>query len=171
LLKEEITPKFEKLRKEKALYLEFQKTEAEIERLKKLVVAFDYHLNQSKLNSSETDFKKKSKKIEELKELNEVAQTELVETNEQMKQLAAKKQKEAGGQLGKFEEKTEKLSESLVRLKTQTDNKRESVKEESKKHEALITSRQEVSLLWFASGLLVGCNLHFLLLLFLYLAC
>jgi len=45
-LKEEITPKFEKLRKEKALYLDFQKTEAEIERIKKLVVAFEHTTNQ-----------------------------------------------------------------------------------------------------------------------------
>jgi len=101
------------------------------------------------LNSSESDFKKKSKKIEELKERNEVAQTELVETNEQMKQLAVKKQKEAGGQLSKLEDKATKLSESLVRLKTQTDNKRESVKEESKKHESLLANRQEVLISFF----------------------
>ena len=101
------------------------------------------------MNSSESDFKKKSKKIEELKERNEVAQTELVETNEQMKQLAVKKQKEAGGQLSKLEDKATKLSESLVRLKTQTDNKRESVKEESKKHESLLANRQEVLISFF----------------------
>lgn len=42
LLAEEIVPKLDKLRGEKRAYLEFQKTQTEIERLSRIVVSFDY---------------------------------------------------------------------------------------------------------------------------------
>lgn len=42
LLAEEIVPKLDKLRGEKRAYLEFQKTQTEIERLSRIVVSYDY---------------------------------------------------------------------------------------------------------------------------------
>lgn len=42
LLREEITPKLDKLREEKRAFLEFQKKSSELERLSKLVVAYDW---------------------------------------------------------------------------------------------------------------------------------
>ena len=42
LLAEEIVPKLDKLRAEKRAYLEFQKTQTEIERLSRVVVSYDY---------------------------------------------------------------------------------------------------------------------------------
>lgn len=42
LLEEEIEPKLEKLRAEKRLFLEFQQTQSDLERLTKVVVAHDY---------------------------------------------------------------------------------------------------------------------------------
>jgi len=47
-----------------------------------------------------------------------------------MAHLASSKQKESGGQLSAMEKNVEKLSENLVRVKTQVDNKRDSLKEE-----------------------------------------
>lgn len=42
LLREEITPKLDRLREEKRAFLEFQKKSSELERLSKLVIAFDW---------------------------------------------------------------------------------------------------------------------------------
>jgi structural maintenance of chromosome 2 len=42
LLKEEIVPKLDRLREEKRTFLEFQKTSSELERLTKLVIAWDW---------------------------------------------------------------------------------------------------------------------------------
>lgn len=42
LLREEITPKLDRLRDEKRTFLEFQKTASELERLSKLVIAWDW---------------------------------------------------------------------------------------------------------------------------------
>lgn len=42
LLREEITPKLDKLREEKRAFLEFQKKSSELERLSKLVIAYDW---------------------------------------------------------------------------------------------------------------------------------
>lgn len=49
LLREEITPKLDKLRDEKRDFLEFQKKSSELEKLSKVVIAWDYnHLNSRK---------------------------------------------------------------------------------------------------------------------------
>lgn len=42
ILREEIAPKLDKLRNEKRTYLDYQKTEAEMERLNRLMVAYEY---------------------------------------------------------------------------------------------------------------------------------
>lgn len=52
LLREEITPKLDKLREEKRDFLEFQKKSSELEKLSKVVIVWDYnHLNARKVKA------------------------------------------------------------------------------------------------------------------------
>lgn len=54
LLREEITPKLDKLREEKRAFLEFQKKSSELERLSKLVIAYDWtQLEAKKVKATE----------------------------------------------------------------------------------------------------------------------
>jgi structural maintenance of chromosome 2 len=55
LLQEEIEPKLEKLRNEKRAFLEFQSTQNDLERLTRLVVAYDYVKSKQKLQQSASD--------------------------------------------------------------------------------------------------------------------
>ncbi|CAJ0904125.1 11006_t:CDS:10 [Entrophospora sp. SA101] len=50
ILREVIEPKLEKLRAEKNSYLEFQKIEVDIERLSRLIIAYEYTQNQERAN-------------------------------------------------------------------------------------------------------------------------
>jgi len=52
LLNEEITPKLDRLREEKRVFLEFQKTSSELERLSKLVIAYEWLLDHAKVEKA-----------------------------------------------------------------------------------------------------------------------
>jgi structural maintenance of chromosome 2 len=54
LLREEITPKLDRLREEKRAFLEFQKKSSELERLSKVVIAYDWtQLKMRKVKATE----------------------------------------------------------------------------------------------------------------------
>lgn len=64
----DIAPKLEKLKKEKSDFLQFQKIEGEMERLRRYLVAFDFMKAQQKLNQSVEDLEEKQRVMEELEE-------------------------------------------------------------------------------------------------------
>ncbi|RIB07698.1 nuclear condensin complex subunit Smc2 [Gigaspora rosea] len=96
LLKEEIGPKLDKLRTEKRSYLEFQKTESDIERLTRLVVAYEYTKHLEKLDRSGADHEAKKVKVQELLELNERLKDEITYLEEDIRQTTLNKEKEIG---------------------------------------------------------------------------
>ncbi|OMJ27506.1 Structural maintenance of chromosomes protein 2 [Smittium culicis] len=53
ILKEEITPKLDKLRAEKQGFLEYQKVNTEFDRLQRLVTAYEYTKTEERINASE----------------------------------------------------------------------------------------------------------------------
>ena len=68
MLKEEIDPKLEKLRAEKRSYLEYQKATSELERLTRLVKAYEWTLVVDKAEKAGVTLKHKKKEMEEAKE-------------------------------------------------------------------------------------------------------
>lgn len=68
LLREEIDPKLEKLRAEKRSYLEYQKATSELERLTRLVKAYEWTLAVEKAEKATNNLKQKKRAIEEAKE-------------------------------------------------------------------------------------------------------
>jgi structural maintenance of chromosome 2 len=68
LLREEIDPKLEKLRAEKRSYLEYQKATSELERLTRLVKAYEWTLAVDKTQKAGDNLKRKKAEIESTKE-------------------------------------------------------------------------------------------------------
>jgi len=68
LLREEIDPKLEKLRAEKRSYLEYQKATSELERLTRLVKAYEWTLAVDKAAKAATNLKQKKNAIQEAKD-------------------------------------------------------------------------------------------------------
>jgi structural maintenance of chromosome 2 len=69
LLKEEIEPKLEKLRGEKRAWLDYQKTQGELERLTRVVVASDYVKAGEKCKAAGEEFETKKRKLRILKKI------------------------------------------------------------------------------------------------------
>ncbi|KAI8056766.1 structural maintenance of chromosome protein 2 [Syncephalis plumigaleata] len=96
ILNEEITPKLDRLREEKRAYLEFQKTEIEIDRLRRLTIAYQYAKCQKQLNQSDKVFEEKKDRVRDIRvEMDRLA-TETEHLEQEIKQLNKKRQQESG---------------------------------------------------------------------------
>ncbi|KAK5110403.1 hypothetical protein LTR85_001267 [Meristemomyces frigidus] len=132
LLKEEIEPKLDKLRNEKRAFLEFQSTQSDLERLTKLVVAYDYVRSKQKLQQSAQDLQAKKERATELEDNKEKLEREIGVLDEDMEKVRAARDKELrkGGKFAKLEEAVKTHSHEMVRLATVIDLKKAAMAEE-----------------------------------------
>ncbi|RUS21454.1 hypothetical protein BC937DRAFT_92655 [Endogone sp. FLAS-F59071] len=145
ILTEEIGPKLDQLRAEKRVFLDYQKTESEMERLNRLVIAHDYKKSEDKLNRSGADFDAKKEKINQLKKTVERLKDEVERIEEEIQQYTIRKQKELanGGKFQELENAAKEFSKQLVRVRTQCDLKIASIAEEEKNLEGLLSNKAE----------------------------
>ncbi|KAG0089028.1 Structural maintenance of chromosomes protein 2 [Podila epicladia] len=145
LLAEEIVPKLDKLRGEKRAYLEFQKTQTEIERLSRIVVSFDYSRFDQRHNKAKAELQSKIAMTERLTE--EIRQLESAIANiaSDIEQIAANRLKEMtqGGKFQTLDTKVKDLSKELVKIRTQRDLKGKESEEEERNRAGLISTQQE----------------------------
>ncbi|KAK4548217.1 hypothetical protein LTR36_010086 [Oleoguttula mirabilis] len=146
LLKEEIEPKLDKLRNEKRAFLEFQSTQSDLERLTKLVVAYDYVKSKQKLQQSAQDLQAKKERATELEDNKEKLEREIGVLEEDMEKVHAARDKELrkGGKFARLEEAVKTHSHEMVRLATVIDLKKVAMAEE---HERLQKAQASVKTL------------------------
>ena len=146
LLKEEIEPKLEKLRTEKRAFLDFQQTQSDLERLKRLVVAHDYLKNKEKLKQSASDLDSKKRRATGLEESAKRLKSEIAHLEDDMKKVKAAKEKELrkGGRFQALEEEVKAHSEELIRLETVSDLKNASMLEEKERRKGAQRSVKEL---------------------------
>ncbi|OAQ97976.1 hypothetical protein LLEC1_00516 [Akanthomyces lecanii] len=139
LLKDEIEPKLDKLRTEKRAFLDYQQTQNDLERLTRVVVAYDYIKCQEKLRQTAADLEGKKQRHAGLEESAKRLRSELSHLEEDVKKIQAQREKEAkkGSKAQALEEKVKKHANELVRLATIMDLKTSSLAEEKEKKLAL----------------------------------
>ncbi|SPN99651.1 probable chromosome segregation protein cut14 [Cephalotrichum gorgonifer] len=139
LLRDEIEPKLEKLRTEKRAFLDFQQTQSDLERLDRLVVAYDYASNVDKLKRSAADLEAKVQRQKALEEAATRLKSEISHLEEDVKRVRAQRDKELrkGGKAQALEDAVKKYSNELVRLATVMELKKSSLAEEEEKKAAV----------------------------------
>ena len=139
LLREEIEPKLEKLRTEKRAFLDFQQTQNDLERLTRLVVAYDYVRNREKLKQSASDLEAKKQRTVDLEESAKRLKGEIAHLEEDAKKVRAARDKEMrkGGKVQALEEEVKAQSHETVRLGTVLDLKNSSITEEQERRTKL----------------------------------
>ncbi|KAF8207243.1 condensin complex subunit SMC2 [Mycena galopus ATCC 62051] len=130
LLTEEITPKLDKLRKEKRKFLEFQKAETELQRIERVLRAWEWEEARLRGVQKQKDIRKKEADIEAQEGKKEELQREC--------DAAERK----GGKLAKLEEAVAELDKGLVKTRTQVDLKKGSIKDEENRLEASLTEKK-----------------------------
>ncbi|OUM66282.1 hypothetical protein PIROE2DRAFT_6518, partial [Piromyces sp. E2] len=146
ILNEEIFPKLDKLRNQKKEFIEYQKIETELDYLKRLIIAYDFQINQERLERSDQDLQVKQQVLDQLNnKYNEFEeQKKLMEKEINEITLHREKELKTGGRFQELDETVKEISRRLVKIKTQKDLKIDSMREEAKSLESLETNAKEV---------------------------
>jgi structural maintenance of chromosome 2 len=134
------------LRQEKRTFLDFQQTQNDLERLTRLVVAYDYLKSKEKLHMSEKDLNDKRERAMFLESNAEKLKNEIAFLQEDMDKVKAARDKELrkGGKFQALEDKVKEHSHELVRLTTVLDLKKSSMTEEKENREKSQAAVQEL---------------------------
>lgn len=145
LLLEDIIPKLDHLRAEKRVYLDFQKNEAEMERLNRLVISYEYKKHEEKLNKSGADNEARFNKISELRANVQAIEEEMQRIESQKKAVSEKMKKNSAssGKIKELEAKIKEYTTQLVRLKTKKDLLESSTTDEQRSLSLLATQKGE----------------------------
>ncbi|KAG0369594.1 RecF/RecN/SMC [Gamsiella multidivaricata] len=145
LLAEEIVPKLDKLRGEKRAYLEFQKTQTEIERLSRIVVSYDYSRYEQRYSKTKKDLADKitltEHKTTEIQQL----QSAISNITQDIEKITANRLKEMtqGGKFQTLDMTVKELSKEMVKVRTQRDLKGKEAEEEDQNRIGLQATQKE----------------------------
>ncbi|KAI8063508.1 RecF/RecN/SMC [Gongronella butleri] len=145
ILREEITPRLDQLRAEKQHYLEFQRTEAEMERLNRLMISYEYYKHEQRLHRPEDD--RRQQRIDELANLIDQLSTEMAAL-EQDKDAAMDRwraQNAGGSTIDNLEKQVQDLATQLVSIKTKLDLQKSSLVDEEGTYDSLSMSLNETN--------------------------
>ncbi|KAA0722413.1 Structural maintenance of chromosomes protein 2 [Triplophysa tibetana] len=143
ILDEEITPAMEKLKEERASYLEYQKLMREIEHLSRLYVAYLFVCaEETKLKSAE-DLQEMQSSITLLQENMRQNEAKVKELSAEIHELERRRDKEVGGVLKTLEETVSEAQRVDTKAQSALDLKKQNLKDETKKRKDLIKNMEE----------------------------
>lgn len=159
MLKEEIDPKLEKLRAEKRSYLEYQKATSELERLTRLVKAYEWTLAVDKAEKAGVNLKEKKRAIEDAKidvvrgrrevQGMEKEIAEIHKKREKVRRLLdwwlIKQEMAKGGKVKALTEAVNALERELVKTRTQLEIIEGTLSDDAKRVEGAKKNVEEVS--------------------------
>ncbi|KAF9427715.1 Structural maintenance of chromosomes protein 2 [Entomortierella beljakovae] len=146
LLSEEIVPKLDKLRGEKRAYLEFQKTQTEIERLSRIVVSYDYSRYEQRYSKSKVDLETKVALTESKSAEIQQLQSAISNITQHIEIISSNRLKEMtqGGRFQTLDATVKDLSKEIVKFKTQRDLKGKEAEEEEQNRIGLVVTKKEI---------------------------
>ncbi|GAA5966873.1 hypothetical protein JCM8115_006184, partial [Rhodotorula mucilaginosa] len=132
LLKEEIVPKLDRLREEKRVFLEFQKTSSELERLGKLVIAWDWLQDHKRVEKAKAAIREGEGRKKEAGEAKKRMEGEIKKMEQSMTEIEKQRDRELakGGKVQGLEKQLNALDMEIAKLKTQAQGKEREIAEE-----------------------------------------
>lgn len=115
MLKEEIQPTLEKLRKERSAFFEWQKNKMDIEHLSRLVTAYTYMQAEEQLVQSRDEIKNDLELMAEREAQIEANKGETVTLTAALETAEEGRKAELSGPLKEFEDQVNELSKSVVK--------------------------------------------------------
>ncbi|KAM9449577.1 structural maintenance of chromosomes protein 2 [Clarias gariepinus] len=143
ILDEEITPAMEKLKEERASYLEYQKLMREIEHLSRLYVAWQFVCAEETKLKSAGDLQLMQSSISELQSSMQKNADRIRELSEEIKVLEKSRDKEVAGVLKALEETLAEAQRVDTKAQSALDLKKQNLKDETKKRKELVKSMEE----------------------------
>jgi structural maintenance of chromosome 2 len=132
LLAEEISPKLEKLRTEKRAYLAYQKTCAELERIGRVLRAWEWTDHNARVVKKQEDLARIEHEVSALRKNKKEWAREVEKAESQVDELVKKRDKELkkGGRYAKLEVQVSELEKEVVKVRTQVEIKGSNITDE-----------------------------------------
>ncbi|XP_059624894.1 structural maintenance of chromosomes protein 2-1 [Cornus florida] len=143
LLDQEILPALEKLRKERMQYMQWANGNAELDRLKRFCIAYEYVQAEKIKDTAIQGVEGKKTKISEIDDNAERMRLELQEGETEVAKLTAEKEASMGGEVKSLSEKVDALSHDLVREVSVLKNQEEILMNEKENAEKIVRSIEE----------------------------
>ncbi|NXE94439.1 SMC2 protein, partial [Menura novaehollandiae] len=145
VLNEEIHPTLQKLKEERASYLEHQKLIREIEHLSRFCIAYQFVLAEETKISSVDVLKEMQSNVEKLQESMAENEQKVRQLNEDIAEMEKDKDKEVGGTLRALEAALSEKQRVNTKARSALDLKKQNLKSEEIKYNELVTRMQKDS--------------------------
>ncbi|NWI86863.1 SMC2 protein, partial [Pitta sordida] len=145
VLNEEINPNLQKLKEERACYLEYQKLVRETEHLDRFCIAYQYFLAEETKVSSSAVLKEMQSNVEKLRESVAEIEQKVRELNEDIAEIEKQKDKEVGGTLRTLEAALSENQRVNTQAQSALDLKKQNLKNEEIKYNELVARIQKDS--------------------------
>lgn len=140
LLDQEILPALEKLRKERTQYMQWANGNAELDRLRRFCIAYEYVQAEKIRDSAVGEVDRIKAKIAEIDCNTERTRLEIQEMEKQVSNLTAEKEASMGGEVKALSGKVDALSQDLVREVSVLNNKDDTLRSEKENAEKVCLS-------------------------------
>ncbi|KAM0935809.1 putative structural maintenance of chromosomes protein [Dioscorea sansibarensis] len=144
LLDQEILPALEKLRKERMQYMQWANGNAELDRLKRFCVAYEFVQAEKVRDSAVSEVVQIKSRITELEDYTGRLKAEVQEMENKISALTAEKEAKMGGDMAILSEKVDALSRSLVKETSVMTNLEESLRTEEASAQKILMSIEDV---------------------------
>lgn len=131
LLNEEITPNVQKLKAERATYLEFQKVQRELDHLTKVYIAYQFICAEEMAEDLANNLEEVHTKVKTVQNTITDGENQIVEIVENVKRLEKQRDEELGGRLTELEAVLKAKEQENIK----TENSLKSVKDSKKQEE------------------------------------
>ncbi|KAI0296748.1 condensin complex subunit SMC2 [Multifurca ochricompacta] len=144
LLAEEITPKLDTLRSERRAFMQYQKASAELERLARVLRAYEWSDHRSKASRKDAQIAERERDVAHARREKERATREagVAEKSRIDVQTQRDRELKKGGKVTRMEEEAKELEKAVIKLRTQAEIKEGAIKDEEAARD---TSAQELN--------------------------
>ncbi|KAK4764266.1 hypothetical protein SAY87_013704 [Trapa incisa] len=144
LLDQEIVPALEKLRKERTQYMQWSNGNAELDRLKRFCVAYDYVQAERIRDTAVSEVEVVMAKISELEMSTERMRLEYQEMDKTVSNLIAKKEASMGGEVKVLSDKVDSLSQDVVREVSVLNNIEDTLRSEEDSERKILSNIEDL---------------------------
>lgn len=144
LLDQEILPALEKLRRERTQYMQWANGNAELDRLKRFCIAFEFVQAERIKDNAVCEVEKVKARIAETDENIGSTRAEIQEMENVVSKLTAEKEASMGGEVKSLSEKVDAISQDLVREVSALNNKEDTLKGEKENAEKIISNIEDL---------------------------
>ncbi|XP_010546067.1 PREDICTED: structural maintenance of chromosomes protein 2-1-like isoform X2 [Tarenaya hassleriana] len=144
LLDYEILPALEKLKKEKTQYMQWASGNAELDRLKRFCIAFEYVQAVKTKATAVHGVEQMKAKIVNIDEESEKTQAKIQDLEKQIKALTQAKEASMGGEVKALSENVDSLSQELTRELSKLNNKEDTLQGEQENAEKIVHNIEDL---------------------------